>query len=435
MFGIVAAIGGVGVLLSGMGPLSAVPPHPDGWAHLLHFASSRAFSHNASSAPPPSEPLESNAMIMRGAAEYALVCADCHGAPGFGQNPVALSARPEPPMLVDISKKLSDGELYYVVKNGVRYTGMPAWPVQNRPDEVWAMVAFIKRMPSMDRSTYLRLATGNGDGIVPRHDVNANAALTIAPGNAKSISPFVPSNIDDRPYLPGDPQEATFSSPAATVLPRTGYVTIDRGDLASACVTCHGSESTGRPGGSFPNLTLQSPQYIYDALHAFASGQRQSGIMWLVAGSLSDDQMRSLALQIGSAPAQASRADSEDANATSASTSRGDDIAHVGIGGDAGVETPAKPSPQMAPPAPPPVAGVERCTSCHVPGPEIDKIIPAIDGQNAAYFREQMRLFRAGGRGDTTSYNPMVDESKNLSDSDIAALADYYASASPRPKK
>jgi cytochrome c553 len=275
------------------------------------------------------------------------------------------------------------------------------------------MVAFIKAMPTMDSSTYLRLATGSGDGSLPRRDANANAALTIVPGNPKSISPFVASNNDNRPYLPGDPQESSFSSPAATVLPRTGYVSIDRSDLVSACVTCHGSENTGRPGGAFPNLTLQSPQYIYDSLHAFASGQRQSGIMWLVAGNLSDDQMRSLALQIGASPARASRADTEDVNATATTTARGDDIAHAGIGGP---------------------AGAERCTSCHVPGPEVDKIIPAIDGQNAAYFRAQMRLFRAGGRGDTTSYNPMIDESKNLSDADIAALADYYAAAPPRPK-
>jgi len=436
VLGLVAGMGGVGVLLSGMGPLSAVPPHPDGWAHLLHFASSRAFAHNASASPTTDEPLTSTAMIMRGAAEYSLVCSDCHGAPGYGQNPVALSMRPEPPLIVDISKKLSADELYYVVKNGVRYTGMPAWPVQNRPDEIWAMVAFIEAMPTMDRASYQRLATGNADGVRQRANLgNVNAAVTLAPGTPKSIAPFVPTNTD-RPYLPGDPQEAMFSSPAATTLPRTGYVSIDRGDLAATCVSCHGPDNTGRPAGAFPNLTLQSPQYIYDSLQAFATGQRQSGIMWLVAANLSDEQMRSLALQIGSAPARRTRADSEDGIPSSSQLARGAEIAHAGVASDGGSMDQPNPAPQMAPPAPAPSAtpAVERCTSCHVSGSEVDKIIPAIDGQNADYLRTQLRLFRAGGRGDTTAYNPMVDDSKNLTDADITALADYYASVPPRAK-
>ena len=99
-------------------------------------------------------------MVMRGAGAYALVCENCHGGPGLGQSPAALSMRPEPPMVLEATTHFTDKQLFFIVANGVRYSAMPAYPVQNRPyDEVWALVAFLKKartvVCAMDRATYL----------------------------------------------------------------------------------------------------------------------------------------------------------------------------------------------------------------------------------------------------------------------------------------
>lgn len=148
--------------VDGLINLSAVPPHPDGWAHLLlHYGMEKSVARHADP-PASSEPLDSPAMIMRGAATYSVVCANCHGGPGLGQSPVAFSMRPEPPMVIDATSRYSDKELFFIVANGVRYSGMPAYPVQNRPDEIWALVSFLKTTPKMSRETYLGLAHGSG---------------------------------------------------------------------------------------------------------------------------------------------------------------------------------------------------------------------------------------------------------------------------------
>jgi hypothetical protein len=54
-------------------------------------------------------------------------------------------------------------QLFSIVKHGIKFTGMPAWPVQQRDDEVWAMVAFLRRLPDLDAAGYRRLAYGEPD--------------------------------------------------------------------------------------------------------------------------------------------------------------------------------------------------------------------------------------------------------------------------------
>ena len=183
-------------------------------------------------------------------------------------------------------------------------------------------------------------------------------------------------------------------------------------------MSCHGSDGTGRAGGAFPNLSLQTPQYLYNALHAFASGQRQSGIMWTIAADPSDDEMRAVAAQLGGGTPIRSHENTVDGQPADAHE-RGLDIVTAGVGKDPGAVdiTPAAVTPP----------GVARCSSCHLPGVYLGQIIPKLEGQYAPYLRSQMRAFRAGGRGNTSTYNPMVKDGHNLSDSDIEALATFYA--------
>ncbi|MEM5470402.1 c-type cytochrome [Hoeflea sp. AS60] len=409
----VGALAAFTVASSGVLDLSAVSPHPEGWANFLHFTFQRSVAAHAE-AVPESVSLDDPALIMAGAAHYANVCATCHGAPGMGQNPVALSMRPEPPMLLEAATRYSDGELFRIVSGGARYSAMPAWPVHNRPDEVWAVVAFLKALPGMDRARYEMLAhanasfTGAGSSVDIAEATTPNGSDAGAPGKAP------------RPYLPGDPQ-SLLASPHAADRPATGFVQVHAPGAASAvCSSCHGVDGAGRDGGAFPNLTLQTPEYIAATLQAFASGERQSGIMWPVAANLSEADIKQLAAEFGDVAAMPSLGADASVKVDPRVLARGKDIALNGIARKGAAEATSAGEPV-------PVS-VQACQGCHGLIPGRDNAMPHIAGQNAAYLANQLRLFRDQGRGNSLPYNPMSIVSHKLDDPDIEALAAYYAS-------
>src|SRR5690606_37992245 len=72
-------------------------------------------------------PLDEAALIERGATHFQGSCALCHGAPGIERNPVARRLIPEPPPLSHKVTEWRTRELFWIVKHGIKYTGMPAW--------------------------------------------------------------------------------------------------------------------------------------------------------------------------------------------------------------------------------------------------------------------------------------------------------------------
>jgi mono/diheme cytochrome c family protein len=77
-------------------------------------------------------------------------CAVCHGDDGAGKSEIGKNLYPKAPdMRQETTQQLSDGELYFVIMNGVRYTGMPAWAGEQTPEETWKLVSFIRRMPHL----------------------------------------------------------------------------------------------------------------------------------------------------------------------------------------------------------------------------------------------------------------------------------------------
>lgn len=90
--------------------------------------------------------------LARARAHWADHCASCHGNDGRGRTKMGQNLYPKAPdMTLPETQSLSDGELYYVIENGVRLTGMPAWGNPGTEDgtETWELVAFIRRLPRM----------------------------------------------------------------------------------------------------------------------------------------------------------------------------------------------------------------------------------------------------------------------------------------------
>ena len=105
-------------------------------------------------APPLGEPDQ----IILGAAHYAGGCAPCHGAPGTPLNRITAAMLPPPTDLSTILDEWAPEQLYWIVRHGIKYTGMPAWPAQLREDEVWAVIAFLEELPRLDAESYSALA-------------------------------------------------------------------------------------------------------------------------------------------------------------------------------------------------------------------------------------------------------------------------------------
>jgi mono/diheme cytochrome c family protein len=102
----------------------------------------------------PSAGLGGEQQLRLGARVYRDKCAQCHGGPGFAQSTIGMSMQPIPGPLVDATQRWEPRELYWVTKNGIKMSGMPAWEYHLREDELWAVVAFVTTLPAMSAQDY-----------------------------------------------------------------------------------------------------------------------------------------------------------------------------------------------------------------------------------------------------------------------------------------
>ena len=82
---------------------------------------------------------------------FADHCASCHGNDGSGATEMGQKLYPRVPDLhLAQTQNLSDGEIYYIIENGVRFTGMPAWgPGGANDHDTWHLVLFIRHLPKL----------------------------------------------------------------------------------------------------------------------------------------------------------------------------------------------------------------------------------------------------------------------------------------------
>jgi mono/diheme cytochrome c family protein len=87
---------------------------------------------------------------VEGGRHFQEHCSSCHGDEGDGKSEIGRNLYPKAPdMRGADTQALTDGEIYFVIMNGIRYTGMPAWEGEHTPDETWKLVSFIRRLPKL----------------------------------------------------------------------------------------------------------------------------------------------------------------------------------------------------------------------------------------------------------------------------------------------
>jgi len=110
-------------------------------------------------------------VLARARLHFADHCAQCHANDGSGETQMGRSMYPPAPdMRQGWTQSLSDGELYYIIRNGIRFTGMPAWGGENSTEDgqTWELVHFLRRLSEMTPAELREMEKANPKS---RHEI------------------------------------------------------------------------------------------------------------------------------------------------------------------------------------------------------------------------------------------------------------------------
>jgi mono/diheme cytochrome c family protein len=93
--------------------------------------------------------------VVAGFCHYEAHCVACHGAAGVARRQWANGLEPQPPYLLDAAHKFTPAELFWIVRNGIKMTGMPAWRDSLSDAEIWEVVGWLEASAKLPPQTTL----------------------------------------------------------------------------------------------------------------------------------------------------------------------------------------------------------------------------------------------------------------------------------------
>lgn len=157
-----AVAGVAGLAYSGLPDVSATGGEPPWLVWLLSTTREQSVERRAQDIAV--EEVTDGARIAAGARAFDDMCVGCHGAPGRDPFVGASDMSPAPPRLDETVAEHSSAELFWVIKHGIRWTGMPAWGPSHTDDQLWELVAFLERLPELHVEEYERLLAQSEEG-------------------------------------------------------------------------------------------------------------------------------------------------------------------------------------------------------------------------------------------------------------------------------
>jgi mono/diheme cytochrome c family protein len=191
-------------IYSGAYNVAATAPHgtAESWLYETVMQKSVRARARAIEAPPLDDP----AMIARGGQMYGDVCESCHGGPGIILSDLARGLRPRAPDLARAAQDWKPKELFWIVKNGIKMTGMPAWGPSHEDAELWSVVAFVTRLPDMRYEDYWSQTRGSGE-----HPATSDATDDARPDDGAKPGAGL---VKEVPTPPADTGKAATATPA-----------------------------------------------------------------------------------------------------------------------------------------------------------------------------------------------------------------------------
>lgn len=146
---------------SGLFEVSASVPPGSLETRLARFALDRSISRRAPKTSNPVARTDADA-LREGGEHFKEMCVTCHGAPGVDPSEIGDGLNPPAPDLtLERVQRRSDGELFWIVQNGIRMSGMPAFGATHKERQIWEIVAFLRHLPSITPEEEKALAAAN----------------------------------------------------------------------------------------------------------------------------------------------------------------------------------------------------------------------------------------------------------------------------------
>jgi mono/diheme cytochrome c family protein len=143
----VVILAGLGFAMLGFLPTAANVPPPHFEAHLAMSAVDASMDRHAPRIPNPLTPTDQN--LEEGMKLYTMNCALCHGSLDRKPATLANSFYPPPPNLVSDPPEDPDWRIFYTIRTGIRYTGMPAWDKTLEDQDMWKVTMFLSHMDKL----------------------------------------------------------------------------------------------------------------------------------------------------------------------------------------------------------------------------------------------------------------------------------------------
>ena len=186
VLGFVVAV--AGVVWSGIYNIGADDPHTRPIYAVLEVARARSIERRATAIDVPD--LADPAQVIQGAGNYDAMCTGCHLTPGAPPTELSRGLYPAPPNLSLVA--VDPAKAFWVIKHGIKASGMPAWGESMEDAYIWNMVAFLQTLPELDAAQYRELVGqsgghSHGGGESDGH-AHADAPEGPGPGSADAVS-------------------------------------------------------------------------------------------------------------------------------------------------------------------------------------------------------------------------------------------------------
>jgi mono/diheme cytochrome c family protein len=143
-----------GFVKSGIYNVGASSPHTKFTTWLTHETMIHSVDRRAEGIAAPAS--VSAAQVVAGFCAYETHCVACHGAAGVARQEWVSGLEPQPPYLLDVTQRFSPKQLFWIVRNGIKMTGMPSWRDSMSEEESWDVVAWLEASSRLPPQTYVR---------------------------------------------------------------------------------------------------------------------------------------------------------------------------------------------------------------------------------------------------------------------------------------
>jgi mono/diheme cytochrome c family protein len=151
IFAALAVVGGLIIYVGAGGyDIGADTPHWEMTRKVMEVVRDRSIAVRATQIELPD--LQDEQLVLKGAGQYAAMCVNCHLAPEQSDSEIRPGLNPKPPNLSE--QRIDPKTAFWVIKHGIKMTGMPAWGLGHDDATIWSIVAFVTRLPGLSAEHY-----------------------------------------------------------------------------------------------------------------------------------------------------------------------------------------------------------------------------------------------------------------------------------------